>query len=615
MAYSAGSFARDDDSFVIYQAGGVSPFGGVLCSPGSDYTVEVRPDGYSRSTFAGMEVTSPAGFGKAWYLKDSETGDVWSAFLNPVCEKADEYEVRYSPGQVSVYSLNHKIACTLTISTIPNYPCEIWRVKLENRTARGRTVSFTTYLEPSIASALESKYLQRERALVMRRRLDSLEADQTDGAAQDLVMVHASTLVPARFQTERAEFLGEGRTLRNPLHVEIDESAGSDGDTLNTVASLTVDVDLPIEGEAEFGFVFGLASSTERAVELARALGNMHDLNSGVEACRRQWAGLCSTVRVKTPDRAFDALVNTWLPYEAFAAWMSERGKPRVDPSRVADLLKGAHALSATAPGLCRDCLLSFAAGLTILGCYSSDGGLVSLPPRELLWLPIGASAYVAETGDTSVLSQSITLKDGPSLSLREHCDRVIGMNLNAAPRRAGRAGTLLLEKAIKLWMLARGEDGDLGSRLDEVRNRRLSERDDQMEQTIPPRRLRYLQSISHTLADKSVAGDLGAWFAAECDEPGDAAVAAMLYTALVESVLGVTATAEGLTLDPKLPASWHECSIIRRFRSDTYNITVKRSGSPDSPPAIVVDSEPVLGDGLPHFGDGGEHFVEAVVG
>lgn len=614
-AYAAGSFAQSDDTFIVYQAGGISPLGNVICCPQSDYTVEVRPDGYSRSSFAGMEVTSPLGFAKAWYIRDQETGDVWSPFLNPVCEKSDEYELRYQPGQVSVYSLHHKIACTLTIATVSNHPCELWHIKLENRSARDRTVTFTTYLEPSLAQSMESKYLESERALLMRRRLDSIELDKADGAAQDLVMVHSSTLIPTRYQNEKSMFLGEKRTLRNPAHVEINDSIGIDGDIKTAITSQTVEIELPLEGSAEFAFCFGLANGAERAIQLARSFGTIQQVNKAISDSQRRWRELCSGTQIKTCDKTLDALINTWLPYEAYAAWMSERGKTRMDPARVADILKGVYAISSTAPELCRDCAISFAAGLTILGCYSPDArSLVSIPPHETLWLTLATAAYIAETGDFSVLDQDISLKDGPSLTLAEHCRRAIGLCLNSHSE-TDEFRDMLLEKAIRLWMIIAGDDGELGEQLEELKNRRQSEIDEHSEMRILPRRVRYFQSVSHSLTDGTVQKilqnniDQAEW------NQGDAGTSAMLYCSLVESVLGITATAEGLTLSPALPAAWHECSIIRKYRGDVYNITVKRSGVGSGRSiSLVVDGEPVLGNMLPYFGDGNEHFVEATV-
>ena len=60
------------------------------------------PDGSGCSWYAGTALTPAARLGKAWYIRDKESGAVWSAFFSPVGERSDEYEVAYQPGQVSM---------------------------------------------------------------------------------------------------------------------------------------------------------------------------------------------------------------------------------------------------------------------------------------------------------------------------------------------------------------------------------------------------------------------------------------------------------------------------------------------------------------------------------
>lgn len=617
FAYSAGRFVGDEDAFVINQPAGVSPFGGIMCSPGADYAVELFPDGSGMSWFSGTDITMPNGMGKAWYIKDLDNDDMWSPFYGPTCCKADEYEVTYLPGQVTIYSLKNKIACYLTISTVSGSTCEIWHVRLQNRSARERAISFTTYIEPCVAKGLEVKYLGREKALVMRRPLGAVGTDYLSNMPQDMVIFHSSTLTPVRFQTERSKFIGEGRKLKNPEHVENDRSAGIEGNVEDCIASMTVEIDLPIEGDAEFGFCFGLASNTDKALEIIRAFKKTSAIAEGIDHNHNIWKDLCSSLRVETSDRVFDALINTWLPYEAYTGWIHERSETAfLEPSHVADLLRRVNAFCTTAPDMFRDCLVNFAAGLSVIGAYSpNDGTLVSLPPRELLWLAISTAKYVGETGDLAVLSESIALQNGLSLTLREHCERAIKMCINDRSFAQDPMNNALLEQAIVLWSFLDEEAKGFNSYLDTVRSRKITDAPPQTEQRELPRRVRYLQSISPALSDKHIMESLSLWMGADEFSPADVGTACGLYSTLVEQVLGLLGTYEGLTVNLQIPESWYECDIIRRFRNDIYNIHVMRSASHNRKgTSVVVDGEPVLGTTLPYFGDGKEHKVDIII-
>ena len=64
VPYAAGRFT-DGDAFAINQIGAASPFGGLLCSIGSDYSVDLMPDGSGCSQFAGRELTNSSRLSKA----------------------------------------------------------------------------------------------------------------------------------------------------------------------------------------------------------------------------------------------------------------------------------------------------------------------------------------------------------------------------------------------------------------------------------------------------------------------------------------------------------------------------------------------------------------------
>ena len=74
VPYAAGRFT-DSDAFAINKIGAASPFGGLLCSIESDYSVELLPDGSGCSRFAGKEVTHSSRLSKVWYMRDKESGE------------------------------------------------------------------------------------------------------------------------------------------------------------------------------------------------------------------------------------------------------------------------------------------------------------------------------------------------------------------------------------------------------------------------------------------------------------------------------------------------------------------------------------------------------------
>jgi cellobiose phosphorylase len=597
VIYAAGKFDKQD-AYVINQTGGKTPFGETLCFPGSEYHIEATPDGSGKSKLGRIQLTSA----KAFYVKDQETGDLWSAFYNPVCSGADEYEVRYLPGQIQAYSLKNKIACILTITVSPEHDCELWHVRIENHSAQERSLKIATYIEPAADSPLEMRYLMQDKTLLMRRPLESIRSPKSKGMLPSLVLFHSSTLPAELCSIEKSEYIGSDRTLCNPMELEREEIDNSDGIAVKASAGLIMDIEVPIEGEAELGFCFGVAASADEAAEVARCFSRIEAVSDAVEASREHWIKLTSSLNIQTEDPILDSLVNTWLPYEAYAAWIkqhTESASP--DLSTPADAIAGFLPIGANAAYQFREALINFAGRLSVNGTYHPDEfSQIEPGSYEVLWLAICTASYIAETGNIGVLSQTIAFKDGMILSLGEHCERAIRKCANEPVSSLDEYEAL--ERALRLWSYIKPSD-ELTSLLEKVRNRKVSEPKEMPEQRNLPRRLQYLQSICPTLSQTGSTSE----------NMSESRSLLNAYTTLVDNVFGLTATYEGLILEPKLPESWFECMITRRFRGDIYNIHIKRSANETKKGlAIVVDGEPVLGNMIPFFADGKEHHVES---
>jgi cellobiose phosphorylase len=73
---------------------------------------------------------------------------------------------------------------------------------------------------------------------------------------------------------------------------------------------------------------------------------------------------------------------------------------------------------------------------------------------------------------------------------------------------------------------------------------------------------------------------------------------AAWLHRVVVQWVLGVRPTWDGLLIDPCLPPDWPEAGISQRYRGCTYDIRIERSKSPSAQtPSITVDGKALEGN------------------
>lgn len=600
VIYADGKFS-DNDTYVINQAGGTTPLGGLLCCPGSDYSVAATPAGMEASRLGKTVLTAV----KAWYIKDMESGKAWSAFYNPVCSGTDEYEIRFAPGKIQAYSLKDKIACTLTITISPGQPCEVWHVKLENHSAQDRSIRFVTCVEPAVIAPLETIYLEQEKTILMRRPLESIERVRPGDNAPNLVFFHSSTLPANTLPIEKSEFIGQDRTYADPIALDMETIETQDGIAIRPVAGLSVNIDVPIEGEAEFGFCFGAAQNADEAAEIARSFNKVDAVSDALVSSQEYWNKLTSSMKVETQDKVLDALINTWLPYEAYTGYIKQFVETGThDPAcQIMRYLP----LGANAAYLFRQALVNFAGRLSVSGTYHPDEfSQIDMSTDDLLSLAICTAAYVTETGNIGILSQTVAFKDGIVMSLGEHCERAIRKCANS-PLESEKAYEAL-EQALRLWSFIKPND-EFTALLEKVSNRQPFEPDVLPEERALPRRVKYLQSVCPTLAEINNSLQI------DSSAP-DTKTMLDVYSYIVEDILGITVTYEGMAIKPNLPESWFECMVTRRFRGDTYNIYIKRSATKTQKGiSMIVDGEPVLGDMLPFFADGCEHEVEVNVG
>ena len=91
---------------------------------------------------------------------------------------------------------------------------------------------------------------------------------------------------------------------------------------------------------------------------------------------------------------------------------------------------------------------------------------------------------------------------------------------------------------------------------------------------------------------------------------------AAWNFVAISQFILGIIPDYDGLKIDPSIPESWDGFKATRKFRGNTYNITIT---NPDhiskGIKSVTCDGVKVSGNVLPVFDAGTEHTVEVVMG
>ncbi|MEX1063109.1 MAG: glucoamylase family protein [Balneolaceae bacterium] len=228
--------------------------------------------------------------GVFFYIKDKESGKFWSAGHQPVKRMPDRYDTWFHNGKVITSRVDEWIETTTEICVSSEHPMELRRLTLTNYADRPRKLEVTSYAEivlnrladhnshPAFSKLfVQTDYVAEHHAVLAKRRPRS-------SSDREQWLIHTVTghdleniTEPLQFETERAKFIGRGRSLSQPLAMDTDQAlSGSLGNVSDPVVSLRRTITLNPGEKVKLVFGMGRADNREEAVRLADISDNPH---------------------------------------------------------------------------------------------------------------------------------------------------------------------------------------------------------------------------------------------------------------------------------------------------------------------------------------------------
>jgi len=251
------------------------------------YTVMVSHCGGGYSRFEELAVTrwradaTRDHTGQFCYIRDLTDGRTWSATHQPVCAEADRYRAFLATDRMTVHRVDGAIETRTEIAVVPADAAEVRRVTVTNTASTPREIELTSYGEIVLAPpdadrahpAFGNLFVQTE----YHDWCTAITATRRPRSAQErsLWCVHVvddgrERVGPVTCETDRARFLGRGRTTRDPVALETPGGlSGTTGAVLDPVFALRTRVRLEPRQSASVAFTTLVAATRERAFELA----------------------------------------------------------------------------------------------------------------------------------------------------------------------------------------------------------------------------------------------------------------------------------------------------------------------------------------------------------
>jgi cellobiose phosphorylase len=402
--------------------------------------------------------------GRYLYIRDNATGKYWSPSWMPTRVPLDEYECRHGQGYTSITSKLNGIKFSARYFVPLGESLEIWQVTLTNESDSDSDLSLFSAIEFCLWDANDdATNFQRNYSIGQVEIVDEVIYHKTEyRERRDHFAYFACSEKLAGFDTQREDFLGAYRSWDEPVVVEDGESCNSVAHGWQPIGSHHVKVQLKRAEQKQIIFILGYQEngkddkfdppgsqiinkkSAKKAIEKYLQPANA---DQAFEELCDYWTLLLGKLQVTTPDEHTNRMVNIWNAYQCMITFNMSRsasyyesgiGRGMGFRDSNQDLLGFVHMI----PERARERILDISATqlknggafhqyqpLTKRGNNDVGSGFNDDP----LWLVLGVSAYIKETGDWSILDELVQYENetGTESPLYEHLQRAIQYTLD----------------------------------------------------------------------------------------------------------------------------------------------------------------------------------------
>ncbi len=398
--------------------------------------------------------------GKYFYIKEGDT--VWNPGWQPTRTELDSYECRHGIGYSRFTASKNKLTAKLLTFVPTADNCEISRLTLTNESDAPKNFSVFSYVEWCLWNADDDmKNFQRNLNIGEVEVVGSTIYHKTEyRERRNHYAIYSVNAEIAGFDTSRDAFLGSYRGANEPEAVEKGACTGSLASGWSPIAAHQLNVTLAPGESKTFVFVLGYLENPQAekwespgiinkkpALEMLAKYNTVENIDKAFADLKSYWKALLSKYNVQSGNDKVNRMVNIWNQYQCMVTFNMSRsasyyesgiGRGMGFRDSCQDLLGFVHLI----PDRARERIIDIASTqfqdgsayhqyqpLTKKGNSDIGSGFNDDP----LWLIAGTSAYVRETGDTSILTEMVPFDNDTSVAtpLIDHLKRSFNYTVN----------------------------------------------------------------------------------------------------------------------------------------------------------------------------------------
>src|SRR5690242_3170023 len=384
--------------------------------------------------------------GRFVYVKDEESGDIWSAPHEPVRAKPDNYVFSVGKSDISWMVEKDGLRVDMNVLLPTEDVTELWTIKVTNVSGRQRKISIYPYFPFGYMSWMnqEAEWVEKLFGIVASCKTPYQKASEyTKTKLLKDKTYFLCERKPVAWEARQEAFEGEG-TLHAPDALNTERLSCSDARYETPTAAVQYQITLEPNKFEEYRFLLGPAiDETEVASMRDKFLSE-----TGFAKAQKEYEAYIAEgsgcIKIETPDKDLDNFINNWLPRQVY--YHGDVNRLTTDP-QTRNYLQDNMGMAYVKPDVCRDAILTAISQQEKSGAMPD--GILLIESAELkyinqvphtdhcVWLPIALEIYLDETGDYAFLDKQVKGMHGDTYTVFERFSRAMDWLLSSSARDA----------------------------------------------------------------------------------------------------------------------------------------------------------------------------------
>ncbi|MEM1340338.1 MAG: glycosyl transferase [Bacteroidota bacterium] len=382
--------------------------------------------------------------GRYFYIKDGDT--FWSPGWKPCKTALDAYECRHGMNYTKIRGEKDGISAEALFFVPLNTHAEVQKLTLSNTTQSPKSLKLFSFTEWALWNAVaDMENFQRNFSTGEVEIEGSTLYHKTEYRERrnHYAFYSVNTAIDG-YDTDRESFMGLYNGFHEPQAVIDGQPRMSEAHGWSPIASHYIALELQPGESKDLVFVLGYIENEEqekwaskgiinkeKAHRLIEKFNTAEKVDAALAELKAYWKELLSVYTVTTGDEKLDRMVNIWNQYQCMITFCFSRsasffesgiGRGMGFRDSNQDLIGFVHQI----PERARERIIDIASTQFPDGsCYHQYQPLTKKGNNDIgsgfnddpLWLILGTTAYLKETGDWSILKEQVPYDNDDSLA------------------------------------------------------------------------------------------------------------------------------------------------------------------------------------------------------